>query len=758
MSANRPPDPSSEVSILHTRLKEAEAALQAKRVDCVDALAVSDDDGEKVCALRDAEQTYRRMVEGVSEGLITLTRDGIILYCNRGFAAMLKVPVEQIVGRLLQTFVAPSYFATVDKLLQQGGKSKVEIWLRDANDGLMPIFLSANLFPIKDEPSLIYMVATDLAFFEADVEHCSNRTQYEARLEYQANYDALTGLENRGRLHDRLQQLIVTADHHQHQVAVAFIGLDQFKFINDSMGHHSGDHLLQTVAERLRSCLRKGDMMARNGGDEFIVVLNHSDEALISLLMPKLLASIAEPSVVNGRELLITGSIGVSLYPIDGADASTLLKNAGIAMSRAKEQGRNNIQFYTVELNQKISKRLALESMLRRALERGEFFLLYQPQVSMQTGCIVGVEALIRWTHQTAGVISPVDFIPLAEELGLIVPIGEWVLRTACAQNKAWQDADLPKIMMSVNLSGLQFKQKNLVNVVAQVLMETGLDAKYLDLELTESTVMDSVELTVTTLRKLKSMGLKLSIDDFGTGYSSLSYLKRFPIDVLKIDQSFVRDITTDPDDAAIAVAIISLAHSLKLKVIAEGVESAAQLSYLRRHQCDGMQGYFFSRPVPADALIELLRQGKQLPQPDSAGLPQKSLLIIDDDPIVVDLLAGLLRKDGYRILTALTSTDGFELLALHQVQVIICDQRMPVMSGIEFLSRVKDLYPDTIRIVLSGDTDLPSMIEAVNGGVISRFFTKPWTGDVLRKRIGEAFHQHWLTHGSIVSRQVDAE
>jgi diguanylate cyclase (GGDEF)-like protein len=454
----------------------------------------------------------------------------------------------------------------------------------------------------------------DVQMFEGSVEDISDRKHYEATLEYQANYDALTGLANRNRLHDRLKQAISSAERYLHQVTVAFIDLDQFKFINDSLGHHVGDHVLKAVSARLLSCVRESDTVARHGGDEFVVIINRSDEAVISLLMQRILASVAERYVVDGRELHVTCSIGFSLYPIDGLDVETLLKNADAAMYRAKAQGRNNVQFYTEELNQKIRERMAMESILRHALERDEFFLHYQPQVALQTGAIIGVEALIRWKHGTDDVISPADFIPLAEELGLIVPIGEWVLRTACKQMKKWHEAGLPKISVSVNLSARQFRQNNLAEVIEQVLKETKLDADYLDLELTESMMMDDVELAVVTLGKLKAMGIKLSIDDFGTGYSSLSYLGRFPIDVLKIDQSFVRDIAIDPNHAAIARSIITLAHSLNLKVIAEGVETEAQLNYLGLHHCDAIQSYYFSRPVSAIVCEQVLRQGRNLP------------------------------------------------------------------------------------------------------------------------------------------------
>jgi EAL domain-containing protein (putative c-di-GMP-specific phosphodiesterase class I) len=360
------------------------------------------------------------------------------------------------------------------------------------------------------------------------------------------------------------------------------------------------------------------------------------------------------------------------------------------------------------------------------------------------------VEALIRWHRPGLGMISPARFIPLAEETGLIVPIGEWVLRTACAQNKAWQDAGLPTCCVSVNLSARQFKQPELADMVAAVLRETGLEPQHLDLELTESLVMSGAEQFISKLQALNAMGVRLSIDDFGTGYSSLSYLKRFPINTLKIDQSFVRDIVTDVDDAAITRSVISLGHSLNLKVIAEGVETDAQLAYLRRHGCDEMQGYLFSRPVPAAEFEQMLRDGKSMTVADGGDdAAQKTLLVIDDEPITLMSLKGILRQDGYRILTALTPGEALELLALHPVQVIVCDQHMPLMMGTELLGKVKDLYPDTIRIVLSSHTDFETIIDAINRGAVYRFYTKPWKIDVLRDNIREAFRLHALIFGA---------
>jgi EAL domain-containing protein (putative c-di-GMP-specific phosphodiesterase class I)/ActR/RegA family two-component response regulator len=476
------------------------------------------------------------------------------------------------------------------------------------------------------------------------------------------------------------------------------------------------------------------------GGDEFVILLAelaHSED--VSSITQKILATTALPFLIDGHELFVTCSIGASLYPSDGNDVQTLLKNADAAMYRAKETGRNTVQYFTKELNARAFERLLMENNLRHALERGELLLYFQPQVNLSSGRITGVEALVRWQHPELGMISPGDFIPLAEESGLIVSIGEWVLRTACAQNKAWQVAGLPPLCVAVNLSARQFRQ-DLPSMVARVLQETGLEACYLELEITESIIMQNPDEAAATLHKLKEMGISLAIDDFGTGYSSLSYLKRFPIDRLKIDQSFVRDITTDPDDAAIAMAVIAMAHSLNLKVVAEGVETEAQLSYLHRRQCDEFQGYFFSRPEPSENIAHQLAQDRSVPAELLSQQSTHSVLLVDDEPAVSAAMARALRRSGYQILTATSAQEGFELLATHAIQVVVSDQRMPGMTGAEFLSRVRDIYPETVRIVVSGTSDIESLSQTINRGAIFKFLIKPWEDGELRNSIDEAF------------------
>ncbi|WP_321913679.1 EAL domain-containing protein [Paraburkholderia sp. J11-2] len=433
--------------------------------------------------------------------------------------------------------------------------------------------------------------------------------RYQEQLEYQANYDSLTLLPNRNLLRDRLQHALLAAQRHDTGVAVVFIDLDGFKNVNDSLGHSVGDRLLGVVAERLQRCTRTTDTVARHGGDEFVIVLTDTiDEKSLIGWMERARALISEPVWIDGTELYVGCSMGASVFPQDGNDAETLMKKADVAMYRAKDMGRNTFQFFQPEMNANVGARLNLERRLRRALRDSEFLLHYQPQVEIEGGRVVGMEALVRWRDPEVGLVSPAQFIPVAEESGLIGPLSDWVLREACRQNRAWQLAGLPPVRVSVNFSAKTFHQRDIAQLVKDVLQETGLEACWLEIELTESTLMRNAEEAVSMLNELHALGIGIAIDDFGTGYSSLSYLKRLPVDRLKIDRSFVADIGTSSDDETITAAIIALAHELQLQVIAEGVETSAQFAFLRDRACDELQGYFFAPPLPGDEAAALLR------------------------------------------------------------------------------------------------------------------------------------------------------
>jgi len=428
---------------------------------------------------------------------------------------------------------------------------------------------------------------------------------------HSAEHDFLTGLPNRSLLIDRIGQSIALAQRHGKQIAVLCLDVDGFKHVNDSLGHTVGDRLLQSLAGRLVDCVNTIDTVSRQGGDEFAVLLSEIDHADDAAVMSRSLMDAVEMATLIGlHDLHVTASIGVSIYPGDGMDAETLIKNADTAMYQAKENGRQNYQFFKPAMYDRAVERQAIEEHLRRALERQEFTLQYQPKISVRTGIVTGAEALIRWTHPTRGVVPPARFIPVAEACGLIMPIGAWVLREACTQAQAWRDAGLPMVTMAVNVSAMQFRNQNFLHDLYAILRETGLDPKYLELELTESALMQRPELTASILSTLRNKGVRVAVDDFGTGYSSLSYLHMFPLDALKIDQSFVQQITSIPDETTIVRAIISMGQSLNLRVIAEGVETQDQLDFLTAHQCDEAQGYYFSKPVSSEEFATLLASG----------------------------------------------------------------------------------------------------------------------------------------------------
>jgi diguanylate cyclase (GGDEF)-like protein len=437
-------------------------------------------------------------------------------------------------------------------------------------------------------------------------------TQAMAReMAHSAQHDVLTGLPNRMLLTDRVSRAIALAPRNMKKVAVLFLDLDGFKHINDSLGHPVGDKLLQSLAKRLVACVRGSDTVSRQGGDEFIVLLSEVQQSGDpAITARRMLAAVAEAHSIGHHQLYVTTCIGVSVYPDDGLDAETLIKNADTALHQAKEQGRQGFQFFKPEMNIRAVERQSIEESLRRAIERHEFALHYQPIIDLRTREITGAEALIRWTHPTRGPIPPAEFIPIAEDCGLILPIGNWVLRETCRQARAWVDAGLPPVTMAVNISAMVFRDEHCLENIFAILKDTGFDPNFLELELTEGILMKRVESTQSILMNLRARGVRVAVDDFGTGYSSLSYLSKFPIDSLKIDQSFIRQISTAPDETTIVTAIISMARSLKLRVVAEGVETQEELAFLQVRDCDEAQGFYFSRPVPPEQFAKLLETG----------------------------------------------------------------------------------------------------------------------------------------------------
>ena len=558
--------------------------------------------------------------------------------------------------------------------------------------------------------------------------------------------------------------LSLTAER-QRAAAVMSIDLDHFRAVNELLGEVDGNALLRQTEERLNRVLRPGDILIRPLADEFVVVLpilaQETDAAGIAARLQQALL----PSFrIGERTFHITASIGVALFQRDGAGVDVLLRNARAALREAKQSGRNTVRFFDAAMNRASGQQLDLVGELGRAIQAKELQLHYQPMVDLtRDGRVYGFEALLRWNHPRRGQLLPAEFIPQAEESGLIVPIGEWVLGEACRQGRLWREAFNPDLRMAVNLSARQFASPDLVESVARTLTEVDFPARNLSMDITESLLMRDVEQSVSVLQRFKGMGVAICMDDFGTGYSSLSYLRRFPLSQIKIDRSFVADLSGQPDDATICASIIAMAHALRLKVVAVGVETEAQLGFLLQHRCQAMQGFLFSQPLTAEAATALLREGRQLALgTPGAEAPPRRLLLLDDEENVLSSLKRLFRRDGYEIHAATDAGKAFEMLAEHPIGVVISDQRMPGMSGTEFLRRVKDLYPDTIRIVLSGYTELQAATDAINEGAIYRFLTKPWDDNQLRTAIRDAFLQQELARENDrldrEARQANAE
>jgi diguanylate cyclase (GGDEF)-like protein/PAS domain S-box-containing protein len=708
---------------------------------------------EQTVRERTAElQRFRSAMDATADAIFLLDPDSAELVdVNDGACRMLAYPRGEMLGQSASRIG----LGTLDSLRQQAerlaayavavGQARspelAELELMRSDLISVPVELYWQLLQRPGQPSVLLGVARDI----------SERRQSEELLQRMAHYDSLTGLPNRTLFFKTLADTIAVAQDKSWRVAVLFVGLDRFKAINDSLGTSRGDDLLRQFSNRLVQCVRIRDTAGRLGGDEFALIMTMSrDQQDAVNAANEVRDALRQPFELDGQLAVLSASIGIAMYPDDATDPETLVKYADTAMSRAKQAGRDGYRFFTAGMNVQVLARLDMELALRRAFDNEELRLHYQPKVNLHTGAIAGVEALLRWQRPGFGLVYPAEFVPVLEDTGLVVRVGNWIIDAACRQIAAWLHEGVGPVRVAVNVASRQFVEGDLEQVVREALERNKVPAELLELELTETALMSNADRTITVLKNLKAIGIKVAIDDFGTGYSSLAYLQRFPIDKLKIDIAFVREITTNPNDAAIALAIISMAHSLKLQVIAEGVETRAQLEYLRRSRCDEIQGYFFSRPLPPDELSKLVLSAHSLPPaPGTASHPPQTLLIVDDDVNVLASLHRLFRRDGYQILTAATPTEAFELLALHAVQVVVCDQRLPVMSGTEFLSKVKEMYPETIRVILSGYTGLEAVLDSINRGAIYRFYTKPWDDTQLRDNIRLAFHHYWLMHGS---------
>jgi len=556
--------------------------------------------------MRDAEHQLLsgKIFENTQEGILVTDADGTILTVNQAFVAVTGYSVDEALGRKPSLLNSgrhdAAFYAEMWQTLAEQGQWRGEIWNRRKSGEIYPEWI--NISAIHDDAGAV-------SHYVAIFSDITKVKENEERLRHLAHFDALTGLPNRFLFQDHVELALVQAARSGKQVAIMFLDLDRFKLINDTLGHRAGDTLLTEVGQRLAACLRAGDTLSRFGGDEFTVVLPDLESgSAAATVADKFIEALSLPFHIAGKEFHITTSIGIAIYPQDGEHLDSLSRAADTAMFVAKEQGRNAYRFHAADGRDAAStRRFHLENQLRRALERGEMAVVYQPEVDVESGVITGMEALLRWDNHEFGEIQPLEFIPIAEDIGIIATLGNWILREACRQNKAWQDAGMPPICVSVNLSPLQLRDRRLVDAVRDILAETGLAGRWLELELTEGVLMQNLEESLLTFNALKQFGVRLSIDDFGTGYSSLGYLRQLPVDTLKIDRSFVTNIANNAEDAAISRAIVDLAHNLKLRVVAEGVESVAQLDTLREFQCCDAQGFYFSHPLPAAHITSLL-------------------------------------------------------------------------------------------------------------------------------------------------------
>ncbi|WP_443190776.1 EAL domain-containing protein [Pseudomonas indica] len=676
--------------------------------------------------------------------------DQPIVYVNPAFERITGYSAEEVVGRNCRFLQGENRqqpeLESIRRALraEEEGGSLLRNYRKDGSE----FWNDLKVAPVVNDRGKV-------SHFVGILDDVTAGKRYQEELEHQANHDSLTGLPNRNLLHDRIRQAIAFASRDGTSFTLAFLDIDHFKLINDGMGHNAGDQLLRMVAARLLENVGEVDTVARLGGDEFIILLAHTDQLDKQIAwLEHLKERIAEPMELEGQELVVSCSIGFCCFPSDGRDAGTLLRNADTAMYQAKHQGRNRICAFMPEMNAQVQKRLELERDVRYALQHSEYLVVYQPQLDLHNGRLCGFEALVRWSRK-GKTVPPMDFIPLAEETGWIVAIDFYVLEAVCHQLHQWR-SDLPRdLAIAVNFSAISFMEANYVARVAEILTRTGTSPRLIKIEMTESILMNNAEDVLLKMQQLSALGIRFSIDDFGTGYSSLGYLKRFPFAQLKIDRSFVADVLTEPDSASLTRSMISIGHNFGIRVIAEGVENAEQLSFLRRAGCDELQGYFYSPPLPAQACLQFLQNGGLLSLPERIlDSTEHYLLIVGNEANSLSILQRELGLESYQLLIAGSGMEAFRLLATNPVDVILTDLRLTDTNGVDLLRRVRVIYPDIVRMALSNSSEVPSILKAINSGVIHRFISKPWEPDDLRHQLRDAFHLRELQRENQRMRQ----
>jgi len=689
--------------------------------------------------LIESNRRFRDMLDNVELISVMLDPQGRLIYCNDHFLRMTGWQREEIVGKPWFERFPPQGEAaerrdSFDSLLRGDASARHlerEILTRSGERRL-----------IRLNNSLLRSASGEVIGVASLGEDVTEQRRAQAQLAHAATHDRTTGLPRFALVEDFLQTACAEAAAREGRVIVLYVDLDRFHTINETSGRSAGDNVLRTIAERLNDAIGAEGRVAHVAGDEFALVLKDPGGALDQVEFGETIRGrVEEPIEFEGRRVYVTCSIGVSCFPDNGSGPQELVRQAESSMLRAKAEGRNTVVAFANEHRQELDDRLALGLRLDDALSNSEFLLYYQPRINGQDWRVSGFEALLRWQSPEFGLLAPGRFLQVAEDLGLILEIGSFVLETACQQVRAWIDAGAEDFSVSINVAPAQMQRPNFVAEVRSALSKYKLPAHSIELELTESMMTGNIERVTGTMRALKALGVKLSLDDFGTGYSSLNYLRRFPLDTLKIDRSFVHDISTDAGATGVCRAIITLSHQLGMTVLAEGVETAAQVGYLRRNECDFFQGYYFCKPVAAARALEMLRHRylahEGIEQPAEY---QPTLLLVDDEENILNALMRMLRRDGYRILTATNAEDALDILGRNDVQVVISDQRMPGISGTELLSRVKEMHPDTVRMVLSGYTDLSAVTAAINQGAIYKFLTKPWDDEELRLQVRDAF------------------